>query len=87
MSAYAVTLLSIFGLCASLVFWLVWTGRRDFRIYRAWSGGRWGCVRDSVHWGMAPVLRWMPEGEIQEGHHVVEWETWPKRTRVRWRKK
>lgn len=87
MIMFGLSMLFIFGLCATLVGWLVWTGRRDFRIYRAWHGGRWGSVQETGHWGMARIVRWMPESEIQEGQHVIEWETWPSRTRVRKEKK
>ena len=80
---FALSMMFIFALCATLVIWLAWTGRRDIRIYRAWHGGRWGCVRGTEYWGMRPVLTWMPENEVQEGQHIAEWEAWPKRTRVR----
>ncbi len=83
MGMYAIFLTSLAGLCVLVVVWLAWTGRRDLRCYRRRCGGQWGCVRDKTHWGMAPILRWAPAAEIQEGEHVVEWETWPGRTRVR----
>jgi hypothetical protein len=86
MEAYAVTVLSLLGLCVALVAWLVWTGRREFRPYRVWQGGRWGCVQEQTHWGAEPMRWWLPESEIQGGCKVVEWEEWPTRTRVRKRK-
>jgi hypothetical protein len=83
MEPNVIVLLSVCGILALLLAGIGWAGRRDFRIYRAWYGGQWGCVRDKTHWGMHPILRWEPMAEIQEGEHIVEWETWPARTRVR----
>jgi hypothetical protein len=83
MDAIYVTGGALAGLIGALALWLAWGGRRDVRAYRRWCGGTWGCVATLVGFGTSRSEEWMPEAEIREGQHVVAWEQWPGRTRVR----
>ena len=85
MEASSIAGAALLGLLLGLAIWLPWHLRRDLLAYRRWRGGTWACVAGRLHLGVDPALWWLPASEVREGQHVVEWETWPGRTRVRGR--